>query len=165
MDICFATNNPHKVREINQLLGDRFRVMSLADIGCTDELPETQDTLEGNSQEKATYVYQRYHVSCFADDTGLEVDSLQGRPGVYSARYAGPQRNSEDNLRLLLSELADKNDRSAQFRTVVTLWLDEQMHQFEGIAGGPLPASIRAARALATTRFLCRTATTEVLPR
>ena len=141
MDICFATNNAHKVREINQLLGDRFRVKSLADIGCTEELPENQTTLAGNSEEKATYVHQHYRVNCFADDTGLEVDALQGQPGVYSARYAGPQRDSEDNMQLLLSELSDKSDRSpegraAQFRTVITLWLDEQMHQFEGIVRG-----------------------------
>lgn len=138
MNICFATNNSHKVQEINQLLGDRFRVLSLADIGCAEELPENQDTLAGNSQEKATYVYQRYRVNCFADDTGLEVDALAGQPGVYSARYAGPQRDSEDNMRLLLSELANKSDRSAQFRTVITLWLDAQMHRFEGIARGAI---------------------------
>ena len=138
MDICFATNNAHKVREINQLLGERFRVLSLADIGCQEELPENQTTLEGNSEEKASYVYQHYRVNCFADDTGLEVDALQGEPGVYSARYAGPQRSSEDNMRRLLRELADQPNRTAQFRTVITLWLDGQMHQFEGMVSGSI---------------------------
>ena len=136
MYICFATNNAHKVQEINQLLGPSFRVLSLADIGCAEELPETQDTLAGNSQQKATYVHQRYGVNCFADDTGLEVDALDGRPGVYSARYAGPQRSSADNMQSLLRELADKSNRSAQFRTVITLWLNEAMHQFEGTVRG-----------------------------
>lgn len=138
MDLCFATNNTHKVQEIDQLLSDRFRVISLADIGCTEELPENQVTLAGNSQEKATYVYQHYQVNCFADDTGLEVDALQGQPGVYSARYAGPQRNSEDNMQRLLSELANQPNRAAQFRTVITLWLDDKMHQFEGVVRGAI---------------------------
>lgn len=140
MDLCFATNNAHKVQEINQLLGDTFRVHSLADIGCTEELPENQTTLAGNSEEKATYVHDYYRVNCFADDTGLEVDALQGQPGVYSARYAGPQRNSEDNMQLLLNELADQPNRAAQFRTVITLWLDDQMHQFEGVVRGTITA-------------------------
>lgn len=139
MDICFATNNAHKVQEINRLLGDSFRVTSLADIGCTEELPENQDTLAGNSQEKATYVYRNFRVNCFADDTGLEVDALQGQPGVYSARYAGPQRDSEANMQLLLRRLADRpNQRSAQFRTIITLWLNDEMHQFEGVVRGAI---------------------------
>ena len=138
MDICFATNNVHKVQEINQLLGPQFRVLSLADIGCAEELPETQDTLAGNSQEKATYVYQHYGVNCFADDTGLEVAALDGRPGVHSAHYAGAQRNSEDNMLLLLRELGSKSDRSARFRTVITLWLNGAMHQFEGTVRGTI---------------------------
>ena len=138
MDICFATNNAHKVQEINQLLGPPFRVLGLADIGCTEELPETQDTLAGNSQQKATYVHQRYGVNCFADDTGLKVDALDGRPGVHSAHYAGSQRDSADNMQLLLRELADQEDRSAQFRTVITLWLNDKMHQFEGTVRGTI---------------------------
>ena len=146
MNICFATNNEHKVREIDQLLGDHFKVLSLADIGCTEELPENQTTLAGNSEEKATYVHRHYRVNCFADDTGLEVDALQGQPGVYSARYAGPQRDSEDNMRLLLSKLSDKSDRSAQFRTVITLWLDEQMHQFEGTVRGQIASERSGSR-------------------
>ena len=146
MDICFATNNIHKVQEVSQLLNDRFRIVSLLDIGCTEELPETRDTLAGNSEEKATYVYQHYHVNCFADDTGLEVDALQGRPGVHSAHYAGPQRNSEDNMQRLLNELEDQlnltgqENRGAQFRTIITLWLGNQRHQFEGIIRGHIAA-------------------------
>ena len=142
MDICFATNNAHKVQEVDQLLNDRFRIVGLSAIGCTEELPENQDTLAGNSEEKATYVYQRYGVNCFADDTGLEVDALRGQPGVHSAHYAGPQRNSEDNMQLLLKELhapsnlTNPKTRSAQFRTVITLWLNDQMHQFEGVVRG-----------------------------
>ncbi len=138
MKICFATNNPNKVKEIQQMLGDEFEVLSLEDIGCHEELPEEQDTLEGNSAQKARFVYDHYGINCFADDTGLEVDALQGAPGVYSARYAGPQRNSEDNMQLLLSELEGKADRSAQFRTVVSLILAGEMQQFEGIVRGKI---------------------------
>ena len=136
MKICFATNNAHKIQEVGQLLGDAFTLLSLADIGCQEELPENQDTLTGNSEEKASYVYQHYHIDCFADDTGLEVDALDGKPGVHSAHYAGPQRNSEDNMDLLLTELASHAYRSAQFRTVITLWLHDHMHQFEGVVRG-----------------------------
>lgn len=136
MQICFATNNLHKLNEVTSLLGSDFQIVSLADIGCTEELPENQSTLEGNSEEKAMYVYQRYHIACFADDTGLEVDALCGEPGVYSARYAGPQRNEADNMRLLLQKLSIKENRSAQFRTVITLMLDEKKYQFEGIVKG-----------------------------
>ncbi len=138
MQICFATNNLHKLHEVIPLLGADFQVVSLADIGCTEELPENQSTLEGNSEEKAMYVYQRYQVACFADDTGLEVDALSGEPGVYSARYAGPQRNNEANIRLLLEKLSAKEDRSAQFRTVITLVLDEKKYQFEGVVRGTI---------------------------
>lgn len=143
MKICFATNNPNKVQEIQQLLGEDFEIHSLKDIGCDEELAETQDTLEGNSVQKARYVHTHYGVNCFADDTGLEVSALGGAPGVYSARYAGPQRSSEDNMQKLLAELQDKEDRSAQFRTVITLMLDGAQHQFEGIVRGHI-ASQRA---------------------
>lgn len=136
MQICFATNNAHKLDEVRQILGAQFQVLSLAEIGCNEELPENQDTLEGNSEEKAMYVYQHYQVNCFADDTGLEVDTLNGEPGVYSARYAGPQRSGDDNMRLLLKNLANKENRSAQFRTVITLVLDGQKHKFEGVVRG-----------------------------
>lgn len=140
MKICFATNNPNKLKEIRQLLGDQFDIQSLEDIGCREELPENQETLEGNSEEKARYVYNHYQVDCFADDTGLEVSTLDGAPGVYSARYAGPQRKSEDNIQRLLEELKGKKDRTAQFRTLITLILSGQVHQFEGSVKGEIIA-------------------------
>ncbi|WPP48394.1 non-canonical purine NTP diphosphatase [Catalinimonas niigatensis] len=138
MKICFATNNPNKLKEIRQLLGDQFDIQSLEDIGCREELPENQQTLESNSEEKARYVYDHYQVDCFADDTGLEVSALDGAPGVYSARYAGPQRKSEDNIQRLLEALKGKEDRTAQFRTLITLILSGQVHQFEGIVKGKI---------------------------
>ena len=121
MRLCFASNNAHKLDEIRPLLPAGLELLSLADIGCHEELPETQDTLEGNARQKAEYVLQHYGVDCFADDTGLEVTALNGEPGVYSARYAGPQRLAADNVAKLLQELADAPDRSARFRTVVAL--------------------------------------------
>ena len=132
MKICFATNNKNKLKEITLALGDGFTILSLAEIGCTEELPENQDTLEGNSLEKASYVFQKYGVPCFADDTGLEVGALNGRPGVYSARYAGVPSSSEKNIDKLLSEMSDKVERKAQFRTVITLITEEGKTQFEG---------------------------------
>lgn len=138
MKICFATNNPNKISEVQQMLGDDFEILSLEEIGCQEELPEEQDTLEGNSEQKARYVYDNYGINCFADDTGLEVDALSGAPGVYSARYAGPQRSSADNMQKLLTALQDKEDRQAQFRTVVSLILAGEMHQFEGIVRGTI---------------------------
>lgn len=143
MELCFATNNEHKIREVRQLLGDRHRVLSLSDIGCDEELREDQETLEGNSLQKAKYVFDTYHISCFADDTGLEVEALHGAPGVYSARYAGAQRNSDDNMDLLLKNMAQSTNRKARFRTVVTLVLQGKVHQFEGIANGEILKSKR----------------------
>ena len=121
LQLVAATNNQHKLSEIRPLIEPDFRILSLEDIGCTDELPETMSTLEGNSMQKASYVFERFWLPCFADDTGLEVDALHGAPGVYSARYAGEQRSSEDNINLLLKELEDKRDRHARFRTIITL--------------------------------------------
>lgn len=136
MTLCFATNNVHKVNEIQALLGNSFNLQSLIDIGCTEELAEDQDTIEGNSLQKAQYVFDKYKVACFADDTGLEVEALNGAPGVYSARYAGEQRNAGDNIRLLLKNLQGKENLNARFRTVVTLISEKGMHQFEGILNG-----------------------------
>src|SRR5690349_3389339 len=119
--LCFATNNEHKIEEIRAQLGSFFLLKKLADVGCFEELPETQNSIEGNSLQKAQYVFEHYHVDCFADDTGLEVEALNGEPGVYSARYAGEQKNSEDNMHLLLAKLAGKQNRKARFRTVITL--------------------------------------------
>lgn len=135
-EICFATNNKNKIAEVSQMLEGKHKLLSLEDIGCHEELPEEQDTLEGNSRQKAMYVWENYQTNCFADDTGLEVAALNGAPGVYSARYAGPQRNNDDNIKLLLQNLAGKPDRSAQFRTYITLILDGQEHQFEGVVTG-----------------------------
>lgn len=136
--ICFASNNKHKLQEINALLGSEFKVVGLAEIGCHEELAEDQETLEGNSLQKAEYVFKNYGVSCFADDTGLEVEALNGEPGVYSARYAGSQRSAEDNMNLLLANLQNKENRNAQFRTVVTLITSEEQNQFEGILKGTI---------------------------
>jgi XTP/dITP diphosphohydrolase len=142
MRICFATNNKHKIEEVWQVLPPDFSLLSLADIGCNEELEETQPTLEGNSHQKANYVFENYGVPCFADDSGLEVDALSGVPGVYSARYAGPQRNDNDNINLLLNSLAGNLNRRARFRTVVTLvgFSDRPMF-FEGIVNGTITES------------------------
>jgi XTP/dITP diphosphohydrolase len=135
-EICFATNNKNKIAEVSQMLEGKYKLLSLEDIGCYVELPEEQDTLEGNSRQKAMYVWENYQVNCFADDTGLEVMALDGAPGVYSARYAGPQRDNTQNITLLLQNLKGKTNRAAQFRTYITLILDGEEQQFEGIVTG-----------------------------
>lgn len=138
MDICFATNNVKKLEEVRHLLEPDFRVKSLAEIGCREELPETGDTLEDNSLEKASYVWKHYGIACFADDTGLEVEALGGEPGVYSARYAGPERSNEANIALVLEKLKNKNNRRARFRTVIT-WVSEKgSARFEGVVEGEI---------------------------
>ena len=122
MKIVFATNNAHKLSEIKDILGEGFEVLSLSDIGCHDDIPETAGTLEGNALLKAQYIHDHYHINCFADDTGLEVEALNGAPGVFSARYAGGEgHDSEANMSKLLSELKEKNNRKARFRTVIAL--------------------------------------------
>jgi len=138
MKLCLVTNNQNKLHEIRHKLGDRFEILSLQDIGHIGELPEHQKTLEGNSLEKAEFIYKNYHVDCVADDTGLEVVALDGEPGVYSSRYAGPQKSSQDNMDLLLQNMQDITDRRAQFRTVVTLIRNGKTKQFEGIVQGKL---------------------------
>ncbi len=138
MKICFASNNPNKLEEVRQKLGDTFEVVGLKDIGCTEDIAETETTLEGNSMLKARYVWENYRINCFADDTGLEVEALGGAPGVYSARFAGEHGNSEANLNLLLEKLQGSENRTAQFRTVVTLILEGESRQFEGIARGKI---------------------------
>ena len=138
LSICFASNNAHKLAEIREILGNQYDVKSLEDIGCHEELPEEQTTLEGNSRQKAEYVWQKFGVNCFADDTGLEVLALNMEPGVYSARYAGSQRSSQDNIQLLLQNLAGKENRAAQFRTSITLILDSNMFQFDGVIQGKI---------------------------
>ena len=140
MKLVFATNNAHKLTEVRQILGDRFEVLSLEDIGCHEDIPETAPTLEGNALQKARYVHEHYGVDCFADDTGLEVTALGGAPGVYTARYAekvaGVTHNSQANMDLLLHNLEKKTDRSARFRTVIALIMQGQEHLFEGIVEG-----------------------------
>jgi XTP/dITP diphosphohydrolase len=134
-----ASNNAHKLSEIRPLLEPAFRILSLQDIGCLEELPETTNTLEGNSLQKARFVFDRYGYACFADDTGLEVPALKGEPGVDSAHYAGPQRSAADNMALLLRNLEGHADRSAQFRTIITLVAhDGAVHTFEGIVEGEI---------------------------
>jgi XTP/dITP diphosphohydrolase len=136
MKLVFATNNPHKMAEVQALVAGRFSLLSLQDIGCTEELAETGHTLDANAREKAEYVHKQYGGDVFAEDTGLEVRALSGAPGVYSARYAGPQRSASDNTAKLLAELAGKEDRSARFRTVIALVLQDTWYQFEGICEG-----------------------------
>jgi XTP/dITP diphosphohydrolase len=131
-----ATNNQHKLSEIRPLIEPDFRILSLEDIGCFDELPETHNTLEANSEQKASYVYSNFQLPCFADDTGLEVAALNGAPGVFSARYAGPQRSSVDNINLLLKNLAGVVNRKAQFRTIITLIGLGGTQYFEGAVKG-----------------------------
>ena len=137
MELVFATNNAHKLDEVRQILGDRFTVLSLKEIGCTEDIPETGDTFQDNALQKARYVKEHYGYDCFADDTGLEVKALGGAPGVHSARYAG-DHDSEANMTKLLQELEKKPDRSAQFRTVVALILNGQEVLFEGIVTGKI---------------------------
>ena len=139
--IVFATNNQHKLDEIRQILGNDFHILSLADIGCHEEIPEDHDTLQENALQKAQYIVDHYHVSCFADDTGLEVDALGGEPGVHSARYAeGTDHDSEANMRKLLLKLGNNNNRHARFRTVIALLLEEndkwREEIFDGIVEG-----------------------------
>ncbi|WP_430408961.1 non-canonical purine NTP diphosphatase [Kordia sp.] len=138
MKLVFATNNQNKVKEVQSLLPDHITILSLKDIGCKEDIPETQPTIEGNAIQKAQYVKEHYGYDCFADDTGLEVNALNGEPGVFSARYAGLQRNADDNMNKLLSELQDKNDRSAHFKTVVALILNGKQYTFEGICKGSI---------------------------
>jgi len=138
MELVFATNNPHKLQEINHLLGSSIELLSLNDINCSDEIPENQETLEGNAAEKSFYIFNKYGFNCFADDTGLEIDALNGEPGVYSARYAGEQRNADDNMNLVLEKLNKIKNRKARFRTVISLVIDGREIQFEGIVEGKI---------------------------
>ena len=134
----FATNNAHELEEIAAILGEKIELLSLKDIECTADIPETADTLEGNATQKAEYIYQQYGLDCFADDTGLEVEALDGAPGVFSARYAGEGHNSEDNMQKLLQNLQGVTNRKAQFRTVICLIWDGKKYLFEGICKGEI---------------------------
>ncbi|WP_151085883.1 RdgB/HAM1 family non-canonical purine NTP pyrophosphatase [Hymenobacter baengnokdamensis] len=142
MRLCFASNNAHKLDEIRPLLPAGIELLSLAEIGCHEELPETQPTLEGNARQKAQYVFDHYGVPCFADDTGLEVEALHGEPGVYSARYAGPQRAAADNVAKLLHKLGTQLNRRARFRTVVALVRGRhEVREFSGEVAGTIAAA------------------------
>ena len=134
--LVFATRNPGKVREIAQMLSNQYEIVGLADIGCAEDIPETAPTIPGNAIQKAEYVLEHYGVHCFADDTGLEVVSLGGAPGVHTARYAGEAKDADANMAKLLDALADKTDRSARFRTVIALTTEEGTQTFEGICNG-----------------------------
>jgi XTP/dITP diphosphohydrolase len=138
MTLCFATNNRHKLQEIQAVLGAAFTLVTPQDVGCHEELPETGRTLEANSFEKTKFLSDHYRVNAFGDDTGLEVPALGGEPGVDSAHYAGPARDAAANMKKLLQNLEGKPDRSARFRTVITLVLDGDIRQFEGIVAGTL---------------------------
>lgn len=138
MQIVFASSNKNKIIEIQSMLPESIQILSLEDIGCLEEIPETADTIMGNAILKADYVTKKYGYDCFADDTGLEVSALNGEPGVYSARYAGEQRNSEDNMNKLLDNLSDKNNRKAQFKTVIALNINGKQQLFTGIAEGEI---------------------------
>jgi XTP/dITP diphosphohydrolase len=136
MKLVFASNNKNKIKEIQNILNGSIQILSLEEIGCHEEIPETADTIEGNAILKANYVTEKYGYDCFADDTGLEVDALNGEPGVYSARYAGEQKDPNENMNKLLESLKNKSDRNAQFKTVIALNLNGSQHLFTGIAKG-----------------------------
>ncbi len=137
-EIVFATNNPHKLQELRRIAGDSWTILSLEEIGCHEDIPETADTLEGNAEQKARFIKEKYGYDCFADDTGLIVDALGGAPGVYSARYAGPGHDSQANMKLLLANMEDKNDRAARFRTVIALVQSNELHLFDGVVEGEI---------------------------
>lgn len=141
----FATNNAHKLEEVTAILGDKVEVLSMKDIRCTADIPETADTLAGNALLKARFIYENYQMDCFADDTGLEVEALDGAPGVYSARYAGDAHNSEANMKKLLHDLEGVENRKARFRTVFALIIDGKEHLFEGIINGEITKTRRGA--------------------
>lgn len=145
-NLIFATNNKHKLEEITPLIQNQFRVISLAEIGCTKEIEESADTLEGNACLKARYIFEKYGFACFADDTGLEIDSLDGRPGVYSARYAGEPHNFEANIYKVLKELEGNKNRKARFRTVIILIVNGNEFQFEGAIEGRILEKRRGSK-------------------
>ena len=138
MKLVFATNNLHKLREVQEMLSNSIEVLSLKDIGCFEDIEETESTLEGNAKLKADYITEKYGFDCFADDTGLEVEALDGKPGVYSARYAGEHGNAEKNMEKLLNELQNKSSRKAKFRTIIALNLRNKQYLFEGICEGEI---------------------------
>jgi XTP/dITP diphosphohydrolase len=143
MQICFATNNSHKIGEVKAILGDEIKLLSLKEIGCFEELPETQNSIRGNAIQKSKYVWDHFRVPCFADDSGLEVNALYGAPGVDSAHYAGPQRSHADNIRLLLKNMEGVSQRDARFITIISLYQAGVEKNFEGVLEGTI---LREAR-------------------
>jgi XTP/dITP diphosphohydrolase len=138
MKLIFATQNKHKAKEIQQMLPASIEVLTLKEIGCYDDIPETAKTLEGNASLKSIFVVENYEENCFADDTGLEIEALNGEPGVLSARYAGDNKNADDNMDLVLEKLANVSNRKARFRTVISLRLNGEEHFFEGVVNGTI---------------------------
>lgn len=153
--LVFATNNAHKLQEIRAILADRVEVLSLSDVGCVEDIPETADTLEGNALQKARYIYDKYGLSCFADDTGLEVEALGGAPGVYSARYAGEHCSPQDNMDKLLTALAGQAQRAAAFRTVIALIEDSEERIFEGQVRGRITTEQRGSDGFGYDPIFC----------
>jgi len=145
IQIIFATNNQNKLKEVQAQLPDEIKLISLKDIGCYEDIPETQKTIEGNAIQKANYIKMKYNKDCFADDTGLEVMALNGAPGVHSARYAGPEKNSKKNIEKLLSSLEKTANRSAQFKTVIALHYKGELIQFEGICEGKITRTAKGS--------------------
>lgn len=141
--LVFVTGNPNKIAEVSRQLGNDYNFQGLKDIGCTEEIPETTNTIPGNAQQKAHFVHDRYGVDCFSEDTGLEIESLDGAPGVHTAYYAGPARDPKANMTKVLNEMQGKTNRKAQFRTVICLILNEQEYLFEGICEGHIAGRIR----------------------
>jgi XTP/dITP diphosphohydrolase len=146
MQLVFATANKNKVNEIQSLIPDSIKILGLNDIHCSEDIPETQATIEGNASQKAFYVFEKYNHNCFADDTGLEIEALNGAPGVMSARYAGDQKNAEDNMNKVLAELQGKTNRKARFKTVISLVIEGKEIQFEGIIKGTILLERRGAK-------------------
>ena len=138
LKLVFATNNKNKIKEIKHLIGNSIELLNLEDIGCLEEIPETADTIKGNAIQKAEYIYKNYGYNCFADDTGLEIEALNGEPGVFSARYAGEQKSAEDNMNKVLTQLNDKTNKNARFKTVIALIIDGNLICFEGIVEGEI---------------------------
>ncbi len=138
ISLVFATNNVHKLNEIKTAVGSKINILSLSDIGCSEDIPETADTLQGNASQKSWYIFNKYHIDCFADDTGLEIDALNGKPGVYSARYAGENHDHEKNMDKVLSELQGVQNRKAKFRTIISLIINGTETLFEGVVKGTI---------------------------
>ncbi|MEI3802155.1 MULTISPECIES: RdgB/HAM1 family non-canonical purine NTP pyrophosphatase [unclassified Chitinophaga] len=146
MKLIFATNNPNKVKEFRSLLGNQFEIITLLEAGIDIDIPEPHDTLEANATEKSATIHRMTGENCFAEDTGLEIAALNGAPGVLSARYAGEQKEAADNIAKVLQELEGQNNRSAQFRTVISLILDGKEHQFEGVSKGHITTSVKGEK-------------------